>query len=273
MPGPFPAMPADFEPSRATLHAYAHAVGVVPRAHALPHPKWWHISLEVSPTGMATEAMPLPGGGVFRLRIDLRRHEIVLETSSGMDERFSMRDGRTGTEMGDAITAAVDALGLDGDYERERFADDEPRAYDPDAVERFFQVLVDVQHVLHRHRAALEGPVGPLQVWPHGFDLAFEWFGTRVESFEEHGEVQEHGSQINFGFYPGGEPYLYANPWPFEADALLGHDLPSGAAWHTEGWQGTMLRYADVAGRPDAADRILAYVRRVYELASPTLLV
>lgn len=270
--GPLPPLPTDFEPTRATLHAYAHAVGAIPRAHAIAHPKWWHISLNVEPVGLVTESMAVPGGGTFRLRMDLNAGDVVLERSTGIAQRFSMQEGKTGTEMGETLIAAVAELGLEGEYARAKFESDEARSYSPQAARQFFAALVEVHHALAQHRAGLDGEVGPLQVWPHGFDLAFEWFGTRVETYEEHGEAQEYPSQINFGFYPGGDPYLYATPWPFETDALLGHELPSGAGWHSEGWQGTMLRYADVAGKPDGAERILAYTRAVYDLAAPTLM-
>ncbi len=268
----FLPMPDDFEPTRASLHAYAHAVGAIPRVHAISHPKWWHISLKVTPVGLVTESMAIPGGGTFRLRMDLNDHDIVLETSKGEASRFSMREGATGTEMGDALIAATAQLGLDGEYNREKFEDEEARSYDPEKAARFFAVLIDVEHALARHRATLDGSYGPLQVWPHGFDLAFEWFGTRVETYEEDGEVSEYPSQINFGFYPGGEPYLYANPWPFDADDLLPTPLPAGAEWHTEGWEGTMLPYAKIAGDPEASTKIVSYARTVYDTAAPTLL-
>ena len=58
----FPALPAEYEPTRETLHAYARAVGSVPRAHGIAHPLWWHISLKVRPEGLVTDAVPLPAG-------------------------------------------------------------------------------------------------------------------------------------------------------------------------------------------------------------------
>ena len=83
--------------------------------------------------------------------------------------------------------------------------------------------------------------------------------------------MTEHPAQLNFGFYPGGEPYIYANPWPFESDALLAVELPSGAEWHTEDWQGSMLNYDEVAGSYGSADRILDYLGAVFEAVAPTL--
>ena len=86
------------------------------------------------------------------------------------------------------------------------------------------------------------------------------------------GEVQEYPSQINFGFYSGEPIYFYANPWPFEKDKLVDNSLPGGASWHEEGWQGTILHYADVVGDPDVEERIFSYMQEVYKLAAPTLM-
>lgn len=266
---PLPPLPDDLEPTRATLHAYALAAGAIPRAHALPHPMWWHISLKPGPTGLTTDHMAYPGG-TFRLRMDLVAHDVVLETSTGVARRFSMREGRTASEMGDALIAAVAGLGLEGEYARDKFAGDDPRPYDADVAAAYFAVLTDVEWTLAVHRASLAGNAGPLQVWPHGFDISFEWFGTRVETYEENGETVTAPAQLNLGFYPKGDAYFYSNPWPFDP-ALLDTELPPGASWHTEGWQGTMLPYAEVAGRPDAAERTLEYARAVFTAAAPTL--
>ena len=267
----FPAL-AGWESTRKTLHLYSNVVGVIPRAHAEFHPKWWHISLKVLPDGLVTNHMPLPQGGTFRLKMDLRQHQIILSTSIGPEVQFDMTAGLTATAMGNQVLAAVAELGLSGDYARQKFENDEPRVYDPAAVETFLAALVKADATLKRHRETLVGEVGPVQLWPHGFDLAFEWFGARVEKYEEHGDLQELPAQINFGFYPGEPAYFYANPWPFEADKLLDHSLPEGARWHDEGWQGTILPYAEVVDDPKAKERLLAYFGEVYKVAAPTLM-
>ena len=264
----------DFQETRKTLHNYAQAAGVIPRAHGIAHPKWWHISLGVRPDGLVTNNVPLPGGGVLGLRMDLRRHQIVLATSSGDRRSFSMRDGATGSEMGDQIIAAVAEYGLAGEYDREKFESDEPRVYNADAAGRYFTALVNADRTFKKHKAKLSGETGPVQVWPHGFDLAFEWFGSRVERYEEEGEVQEYPAQLNLGFYPGGpevEPYFFSNPWPFESEALLGKPLPEGASWHTESFEGTILPYEELVGDPAAETRLLEYAQAVYDLAAPIL--
>jgi hypothetical protein len=205
--------------------------------------------------------------------MDPRRHLIVFETSGGERRSFPMNAGLTATEMGNALIAAGSEFGLSADYDRSKFENDDPRPYvDSDAV-GLFAVLVAAEGALDAQRSRLEGIVGPVQLWPHGFDLAFEWFGTRVVATTEGGEVSETAAQINLGFYPAGDAYFYSNPWPFEADVLLDVDLPVGAKWHTEGWEGSILPYADVVDRPDGVDRVLTYAAAVFQAAAPTLTV
>jgi hypothetical protein len=235
------------------------------------HPKWWHISLKVRPTGLVTDNVPLPGGGSLALRMDLVNNVLLVETSAGQTRQLRMDEGLTGTEFADGLIATVAEFGLVGDYVRDKFEDDEPRDYDPAAAASFMAVLVNANTIFERQRATLGDSVGPIQIWPHGFDLAFEWYGSRVETYDEGGETKEYPSQLNFGFYPAGEPYFYSNPWPFEGYQLTGVELPHGASWHTDGWEGSMLAYADLAGDAQAETKVLGYTAAVYSAARPTL--
>lgn len=266
----FPKLPDDWEPTRATLHAYAHGVSALARAHAPAHPQWWHASLKLTPDGLVTEPIHVPGSGELRAHMNLKRHIVVLE-SDGDPIEFDMTAGATGTEMADQLIDAVSGLGLDGEYNREKFENDEPRAYNPAHASTFWQALSNVASVFDDRRTSLGDSVSPLQLWPHGFDLSFEWFGTKIETQEEDGEVQEYPSQLNLGFYPAGDAYFYSNPWPFDP-ALPDNELPHGAVWNTEGWQGSKLVYDDLVGDAAAAEKLTEYAAAVFELASPTLL-
>ncbi len=255
----------DSEPTRATLHAYARAMAVLPRAHLEAHPKWWHVSLAVLENGLATGQIPIPHGGSFTLRMDLAEHVVVLEGDTAGE--LSMTKGLTGTEMGEELIELASRLGLEGDYQRDKFENDQPRVYHPEEAWRLFEVLRYVNETFEEHRSRLEGEMGPVQLWPHGFDLAFEWFGTRVETHEG----IDYPSQLNLGFALDRRPYFYSNPWPFDRDVLLGEPLPSGASWFTDSWEGTILYYEQLVGDPDARSKLLAYAEAVHELAAPTL--
>jgi len=266
----FPSLEG-WSPTKETLHLYSQAVGVVPRVHAEAHPKWWHVSLNVVENGLVTNDMALPDGGTFNLKIDLRQHQIKLATSNGNTTTFSLTEGLTSTQMGDRILAAVADLGLSGEYVREKFENDEAREYNPAHAENFLAALTSAYHMFSKHRATLKGEFGPVQVWPHGFDLAFEWFGTRVMEYEEHGKIEKYPSQLNLGFYSSEPAYFYSNPWPFEEDQLTAKSLPEGARWHLEGWQGSMLPYEELIGDENAGERLYEYAHKVFKYSSPTL--
>lgn len=262
-----------FEPTRQTLQLYSRAVSAISRAYGDFHPQWWHVSLKVHVDGLVADEIRLPDGDAIRLKVDLIAHEIVLLRNGEPERGWDMTDGMTSTALGNEIIAAVEEMGLSGgDYAREKFKDDAPRAYDPEAAARFLVALTNADRIFKEHRSTLHGKTSPVQLWPHGFDLAFEWLGTRVETYEEDGEVGEHPAQLNLGFYPAEPAYFYSNPWPFEADELLDKPLPEGASWHTEGWQGTILPYAELANDPNAEARLRNFARVVYETISPTLM-
>lgn len=261
-----PALAPEYEETRATIHAYTNAVIAIPRAHGIAHPKWWHVSLEVRPEGLVTDPIPLPDGRIIAFTMDLQHHAIILRSSDGAERRFDPAAGLTGTEMGDAVIAAASEFGLDEPYDHARFESDEPRAYDPVAAATYFDAFTKVTAIFERHRIAIGERVGPVQVWPHGFDLAFEWFGTRT--VDRGDEVLP--AQINLGFYPGGDPYFYSSPWPFDA-SLTDVPLPHGAVWNTDGWQGAMLPYATVRNHPDPTAALTDFARAVFDAAAPSL--
>lgn len=266
-----PPMPEDWEDTRATLHAYTHAASALPRALVLPHDKWWHVAMTVEPNGLTTKPIALSDGGNATLRMDLHTHEVVLETDGGFSRSWPMDGGLTATKLGDDLIAAAGDLGLDAEYERERFENDDARPYDRAQSEAFYAALQAVKEVFSEHRAKLEGEVSPVHLWPHGFDLSFEWFGTRVEAYEEDGQIVEYPSQLNLGFYPAGDAYFYSNPWPFDVDSLVEQSLPEDCVWNIDGWQGTKLRYADLQDDPTATERLLQYADRVFQISEPTL--
>jgi hypothetical protein len=270
-PPSLPALPDPVEPTRTTLQGYALAVRSIPARHAVRHPHWWHVGLTVRPDGLVTEPMTLPDGGAFHLRMDLRRHVVVVDPSrlppgGELSVAVPMDAGLTAGGMGDRLLETVGALGLARDVDRSRFDAADSTGYVPETAAGLFDVLVAMSRVFELRRAELPGDPGPVHVWPHHFDLSFEWFGTRVVT----GDEGEAPAQLSLGFVPTGPAYLYSIPWPFDP-GLLENDLPAGAHWNTEGWQGAALPYDEIAGRPDGVDRVLAFARRVFDLARPTL--
>lgn len=240
-------------------------LGAVARRHGTPHPLWWHLGLEVTDDGLAARPIPVPRGGTLDLSLDLRRHELVA-LAGGDEWRLGLDRGFTATGLAGMLMTVLVEHDLEPDLDPARYRDDDHRAYDRAAAAAYRDAFVAARDVFAAHRAGLDGDPGPIQVWPHGFDVSFEWFGTRTMTDAD----GTHRAQLNLGFFPGGDPYFYSNPWPFD-EALVGRPLPAGAGWHTEGWKGTLLPYETVRTASDPAGMLAGYARGVFDLVRPGL--
>ncbi len=256
-------LPPGWEPTRSALQRLSRVISAVPRVHAPADPHWWHIALEVRPGGLTTAPVPLPGGDDLRLVLDVVGSEVRLETGHGVTKRIPISPGDGAASIATQVFDGAAELGLSGPYDDAHSVDKAPATIDPDHATAFWDLLGEVDALLRRRRDALPGTPGPVRLWPHGFDVSFEWFGSKRDAAGD-------PAQLNFGWYPAGDAYFYSNPWPFD-DRLIGSPLPSGAEWHTNPWKGTMLRQAAVAGAPDAVERVLEYAAAVFAIARPTL--
>lgn len=187
----FPSLQG-WEPTRDTLHGYLRAISSVPRALAEPHPKWWHISLKVQDFGASTGPIPHPSQPRvdFQLHLDLQTHLARIETRGGERRSVSLLEGLTTAAFGERLLEELSRLGVEPEVDRHQFADDSTRQYDPGHAEAYRQALVSANQVLVGHQERLSGETGPVQLWPHNFDLAFEWFGTLMVAREVEGESE-----------------------------------------------------------------------------------
>jgi len=129
-------------------------------------------------------------------------------------------------------------------------------------------VLVELAHTMPA------GFCGPVQLWPHHFDLAMPWFtGGRVEGADPaNREAADAG--MTFGFSTGDEalpePYFYviANPFP---DGLADAPLPHGAAWQAKPFQGIAWPYARARTLKDPHAAALKVFRAAHQAGAARL--
>ncbi|MCI0397101.1 MAG: DUF5996 family protein [Chloroflexi bacterium] len=260
----FPPLPlAKWKATRDTIQSYAQVVGKVRRAMT-PHQKHWsHISLRAATTGLTTT--PMWGGDcTFELLLDFVGHQLVLTTSHG--EWFEIDfDGQSAREFGEEVLDALDEVGVQPALDLNQFGDKRPAGdYDAEAVETFWQALSQVDQVFKQFKGELREETGPVQLWPHHFDLAVLWFSGRLVPGVDPADEEKADEQMNFGFSTGDEgipnPYFYATayPWP---DGLEQTPLPAGATWHLTGWKGGLLMYDELVQAANPREKLLEFLR------------
>jgi hypothetical protein len=267
-----PLVLADWLLTRDTVHGYAQVVGAV-RAALSPRQKHsGHRSLLVAASGLTTT--PIPSGPLaFELLLDLAAHRLVITTSHGRLWQQRLR-GQSQAAFFDEVTGALSALGISTDLDRSQYAKAAAGVYDVAAVERFWEALSQIDQVMKRFKGELRGETSPVQVWPHHMDLAMLWFSGRLVPGHETDRPQFADEQMNFGFSTGDdgipEPYFYVTAYPLPPE-LPATQPPAGAEWHTGGFQGAVLLYSQLAGAPDAEDRLLNHLR-TYQQAGMKLM-
>lgn len=242
---------ADWTPTRDTLHAYSHVVGSLRAALTPPHPRWWHASLRVAPRGLATGELARPGsaGPAFEVVLDLERHRLELAAVGRECEVARLDAGLAATEVGERALARLADLGLELAPKRDRWTDERPRPYERAAAGRYLEASLAVRNAFQAARAGFDGPVSPIQLWPHHFDLSVLWLPGEKIAGEDPADEESSDKQMNIGFAFGDdsvpEPYFYVTAYP-APDGMADTPLPAGAAWRTEGFTGATLAWREL---------------------------
>jgi Family of unknown function (DUF5996) len=158
--------------------------------------------------------------------------------------------------------------------------DREHASYDPEPVQRWWRILVQIEQILQRYRSPFAGKSSPINFFWGSFDLNATRFSGRPAAppagaprFLQLAEDQE-----NFacGFWPGnatmagvtvGEPAFYAYIYPEPAGFKEAPVRPSGA--HYDPTLGEfLLRYEDARRAASPEQAILDFFQSTYEAAA-----
>jgi hypothetical protein len=259
-PPPLPGLPlAEWRSTRDRLHRWARLAGAVRRQRAPHRDHWWHISLQTSARGLTTGPFPSPGGA-SEILLDLIGGVVLVSASDGWELRVPLA-ADPAEKGGQRLLEGLTDLGLA--VELPSFASPSPGVYDAAAAARYLRVLVAVDGALKALRAELPPLTSSVQLWPHHFDLALTWLSGRVVPGREEAAAEERDEQVGMGFSTGDEgdpdPYLYAicHPWP---EGVESEPLSIGS-WHSPGWRGAVLPWAEVAASADPVNNAASFWR------------
>lgn len=286
--GPWPELPlAPWRETRDTLHLVSQLLGKTLLATCTPQNHWWHTALRVTARGLAGPAPARAGERAFDLELDLADHVVAVRTD-GRSWTLPLVAGRSLHEYLDGYLRLLRDAGLDVrlwttpvevpdpvPFDR----DDAPRAYDPAAAHRFWEVLRRCDAALRGLSAGFVGKQSPVHFFWGSFDLAATRFSGR-RAPERAGadpvtrEAYSH-EVVSFGFWPGGvttggvavdEPVLYAYAAP-EPDGFRDAPVPGRARYDARLGE-FVLPYEAIRARADPAAEIQAFCEAVYAAAA-----
>jgi Family of unknown function (DUF5996) len=285
---PWPELPlAAWRETYATLHLWTQIVGKIrfSRAPWLNHS--WHVALYVTSRGLTTSPVP-DGNRTFQIDFDFIDHELRISTSDGTRREFALA-GQSVAGFYAAIMAALGELGIHiaiDEMPNElpepiRFsADNQHATYDPEAVRRLLQILVNVDRVFKQFRTGFLGKASPVHFFWGSFDLAVTRFSGRHAPRHPGGvphlsddvacEAYSH-EESSAGFWPGSGaidyPAFYSYAYPEPAGFRATHVRPE-AAFFSEGLGEFILPYDAVRRAPDPDLALLEFLQSTYEAAA-----
>ena len=273
---------ADWSDTYGTLHLWMQTLGKVRLALAPRVNHWWEVPFYLTSRGLTTSPVPYLGAS-FEMRLDFFDHQLTIEASSGTRRTIAL-EPQTVAAFYARVMQALRELGINvriwpmsvempSPVRLDR--DTAHGSYDPAAVHRWWQVMLQADNVLKEFRARFIGKASPVHFFWGGFDLAATRFSGRraperpgADSITREGYSHEVSST---GFWPGGSGvddaafYAYASPEPpgFK-DAPV---RPAAASYHT-GLGEFILMYEDVRTAPSPREVLLQFLQSTYEAAA-----
>ena len=261
-------LPERVAPTRDALHAYAKLIGQWAESNRRRRKHWWHLSLRPSLCGLTTGV--IRSNINFELELDFRGSALRVAHDNGMASVNLC--GQSQRELAEFVHRQLELAGIEvcavPTFDE---LDETPHPACSAQVARDMHVaLASITATLEEFRATIREETSPIQVWPHHFDLSMVWLpGARIAGTDPADE-EAADKQMNFGFLFGdgsiGEPYLYVTAYP-QLEALQATPLPAGAEWHSDGFQGAVLRYNELTRSENPAAHLRALWQPLLETA------
>jgi hypothetical protein len=285
---PWPELPtAAWRETYATLHLWTQIVGKIRLAREPWLNHSWHVTLYVTGRGLTTSPIP-DGTRTFQIDFDFIDHHLRISTSDGATRQFALA-GKSVASFYAAVMADLAELGIDiaiDEMPNElpepiRFSQDNLHAsYDPDAVQRFFQILVNADRVFKQFRTGFLGKASPVHFFWGSFDLAVTRFSGRRAPRHPGGvphlsdevacEAYSH-EESSAGFWPGSGaidyPAFYCYAYPEPAGFRTTRVRPD-AAFFSEALGEFILPYDAVRSAAQPEQALLEFLQSTYEAAA-----
>lgn len=274
--------------TRDTLHLWLQVAGKVRLSLTPAINHSWHATFYVTARGLTTSPIP-HGDREFQIDLDFIDHRLVINASDGSRGGFSLEPQSVAAfyqhlmeelrrlDLGTRIVARPNEL---PDPILPFASDQVHRHYDRDAVNRFWQILVQTERVMREFRVRFIGKCSPIHLFWGAMDLAVTRFSGRLAPVHPGGipnlpdritrEAYSH-EVSSCGFWSGTPPvdypafYAYAYPQPAGfAEAAV----RPAAAFFSKDFGEFVLPYAAVREAADPDATLLEFLQSTYDAAA-----
>jgi len=278
---------ASWRDTCATLQRWTQIVGKI----RLTLSPWlnhsWHVALYVTARGLSTS--PIPNGTrTFEIAFDFIDHVVRISTSDGAQREFALAGHSVASfyagimvllaELG--IAVAIDEVPNEVPDPIPFPRDTAHASYDPEAVGRFFTILVNADRVFRQFRTGFLGKASPVHFFWGSFDLAVTRFSGRraplhpggIPSLPDAVAREAYSHEVSSaGFWPGGGaidyPAFYSYAYPEPAGFRTAKVKPD-AAFFSETLGEFILPYDAVRSANDPDRALLEFLQTTYEAAA-----
>jgi hypothetical protein len=276
---------AEWGDTKETLHLWTQVVGKIRMEKMWPVNHWWHVTLYLTSRGLST--LPIPDGNrTFDIEFDFIAHRLGIATSDGVKRGFELRPMSVADfyqTVLDALTELNIAVKINTHpseipdaipFETDRIH----KSYDPDAVSRFWRVLVSSCQVMTEFRSRFIGKVSPVHYFWGGMDMAVTRFSGR--GAPEHGPVpgiplavvrEAYSHEVSSaGFWPGGMGFdaaFYAYAYPEPAGFGKAAVRPSEASY-ADPMGEFLLPYESMRKLRSPEDALMDFLQSTYDAAA-----
>jgi hypothetical protein len=273
---------AEWQKTADTVHMWTQIVGKTRLALAPLQPHWWNVPLYVSARGLTTSAMPY-GNELLEIEFDFVSHDLRFRLSSGASLSIPLREQSVADFFGE-FQRSLSALGVSVHIQPVPvelkspipFAEDHEHAsYDPEAVHRFWRVLLRADQVFHQFSSNFIGKISPVHFFWGSFDLAVTRFsGRRAPERQAADPITREAYShevISAGFWPGNGGfgkaafYCYAAPSPAGLDSAK---IEPPTAKYDAALGEFLLEYDDVRAQADPGETLLRFLQSSYSAAA-----
>ncbi len=279
----WPALPLrEWQPTCHNLHMWTQIVGKA-RLELTPNTNhWWNVPFYVNARGLTTSAIPY-GDLAFEVQFDFLEHWVHIDRSDGQRRQIELVP-RTVADFYSEFTSALNELKIEVSIYAKPvevadpvpFAEDRLyKAYDRDAAQRFWRILLSCDAVFQQFRARFLGKCSPVHFFWGSFDLAVTRFSGR-RAPERPGadaitrEAYSH-EVISAGWWPGGQgvadPAFYAYAAPAPEGLAQQQVRPEAACWHPQ-LQEFILMYDEVREAENPEQVVMEFLQSTYEAAA-----